>query len=118
MIEKSIDPTVFRTYDIRGIVGEGITKESVFLIGKAIGSYARDKNQHLIAVARDGRASGPVLLKALSDGILSAGCDVVDLGMVPTPLLYFATKQLAEHSGVMLTGSHNSPPFKLIPIIT
>lgn len=112
-----IDPSIFRAYDIRGIVGKSLTEESVFLIGKSIGSYARDKGQQMIAVARDGRASGPALIKALSDGILSVGCDVVDLGMVPTPLLYFATHQLAGNSGVMLTGSHNPPDYNGIKMV-
>lgn len=112
-----IDPSIFRAYDIRGVVGKSLTEKSVFLIGKAIGSYARDKGEHLIAVARDGRDSGPSLLKALSDGILATGCDVMNLGMVPTPLLYYATHQLAERSGVMLTGSHNPPDYNGIKMV-
>lgn len=102
-----VDSGIFRAYDIRGIVGDGITKESVYLIGKAIGSLARDRHQYQIVIARDGRISGPELSEALCEGIISTGCDVVDLGMVPTPLLYYATQQLEQRSGVMLTGSHN-----------
>jgi phosphomannomutase/phosphoglucomutase len=102
-----IDPSIFRAYDIRGIVGTDLTEENVYLIGKAIGSLARERHQYQIVIARDGRVSGPALSAALCEGILSTGCDVVDLGMVPTPLLYYATHQLDQRSGVMLTGSHN-----------
>jgi phosphomannomutase/phosphoglucomutase len=102
-----IDPGIFRAYDIRGIVGETLTEESVFLIGQAIGSFVREKGDHQVVIARDGRLSGPMLSKQLSDGLRAVGCDVVDLGMVPTPLLYFATHLLPKHAGVMLTGSHN-----------
>ena len=106
-----IDPGIFRAYDIRGIVGETLTEESVFLIGKAIGSLVREHGEHHVVIARDGRISGPLLSKQLCDGLLAVGCDVVDLGMVPTPLLYFATQLLPHHAGVMLTGSHNPPNY-------
>lgn len=104
---QNIDPSIFRAYDIRGIVGETLTEEAVFLIGKAVGSLAREKGQHQIVIARDGRLSGPQFSKALCDGILSVGCDVMDIGIAPTPLLYYATAVFDEHCGVMLTGSHN-----------
>lgn len=103
----TLDASIFRAYDIRGIVGESLTEESVFLIGKSLGSLVLDSGETQIAVARDGRLSGPALSAALCNGILSVGCDVVDIGMVPTPLLYYATNILDQHSGVMLTGSHN-----------
>lgn len=108
---QPIDPAIFRAYDIRGIVGTSLTEESVFLIGKAIGSLLREQGGNQIAIARDGRHSGPALLKALGEGLMATGCNVVDLGMVPTPLLYFATQQLQGRSGVMLTGSHNPPDY-------
>jgi phosphomannomutase/phosphoglucomutase len=104
---QEITPTIFRTYDIRGIVGKTLREEDVYLIGKAIGSLVRDRGDHQIAVGRDGRISGPVLVNALCDGILSTGCDVIDIGVVPTPVLYYAAQVLEQHSGVMLTGSHN-----------
>lgn len=104
---ENINRSIFRAYDIRGIVGETLTVESVFLIGKALASLLRDRNESKITVARDGRLSGPQLMTALCDGIRSAGCDVIDIGMVPTPVLYFATHLFDHHSGVMLTGSHN-----------
>jgi phosphomannomutase/phosphoglucomutase len=103
----TLDASIFRAYDIRGIVGESLTEEFVFLIGKALGSLVLDSGENQIAVARDGRLSGSVLSAALCKGILSVGCNVMDVGMVPTPLLYYATNILDQHSGVMLTGSHN-----------
>jgi phosphomannomutase/phosphoglucomutase len=102
-----IDAGIFRAYDIRGIVGENLTEEHVFLIGKSFGSMVRELGEHEVVIARDGRLSGPSFTKQLSDGLLAAGCDVIDLGMVPTPLLYYATHVLAKPAGVMLTGSHN-----------
>lgn len=104
-----IDKTIFRAYDIRGVVDVTLTVEVVTNIGRAIGTEVQEKQNQTIIVARDGRLSGPKLLKALCDGILSTGCNIIDVGSVPTPVLYFATKILGTHSGVMLTGSHNPP---------
>lgn len=104
---QRLNPSIFRTYDIRGIVDETLTEEDVFFIGKAFASVVREQNEQQIIVARDGRFSSPRLAQHLSAGIRSAGCDVLDLGMVPTPVLYYATSVLSAHSGVMLTGSHN-----------
>lgn len=112
-----IDPSMFRTYDIRGVVGASLTEDSVFLIGKALGSFARDKGDNQLAIGRDGRLSSPVLSKALAAGILSSGCDVIDVGMVPTPLLYYATSIFNQHSGVMLTGSHNPPDYNGLKMV-
>lgn len=109
--------SIFRAYDIRGIVGTTLTEETVFLIGKALGSSVRDAGGKQMAIARDGRFSGPALSKALCEGILSVGCDVVDLGMVPTPLLYYATDLLDDHSGVMVTGSHNPPEYNGLKMV-
>ncbi len=104
---QEITQSIFRTYDIRGIVDKTLREEDVYLIGKAIGSVVRDRGDSQIAVGRDGRTSGPRLVHALCKGILSSGCNVVDIGMVPTPVLYYAAHVLKEKSGVMLTGSHN-----------
>jgi phosphomannomutase/phosphoglucomutase len=112
-----IDLSIFRSYDIRGIVGKTLTEEGVFLIGKAVGSVARERGEKRMAIARDGRHSSPALSQALCEGILSVGCDVIDLGMVPTPLLYYATHTLATHSGVMVTGSHNPPEYNGIKMV-
>ncbi|MCV6638701.1 phosphomannomutase/phosphoglucomutase [Candidatus Albibeggiatoa sp. nov. NOAA] len=99
--------SIFRAYDIRGIVGESLTPEIVTQIGQAIGSEAALKNQKTVAVGRDGRLSGSELIQALIKGLRMAGRDVIDIGMIPTPVLYFATYHLKTGSGVMLTGSHN-----------
>lgn len=103
----ALDPSIFRTYDIRGIVGEGLTEEAVFFIGKAIATLALKQGETAIAIGRDGRLSSPHLITHLCQGILSTGCDVINIGMVPTPVLYYATHVLPTQSGVMLTGSHN-----------
>ena len=103
-----VPASIFRAYDIRGIYGKTLSDETAFQIGRAIGSEVLAQGQQAIAVARDGRLSGPALLKALSDGIRATGCDVVNVGMVPTPALYFTTYNIEGlNSGVMLTGSHN-----------
>jgi phosphomannomutase/phosphoglucomutase len=108
---------IFRAYDIRGVVGKTLTEDIVRLIGKAIGSEALDNQQKAVHVGRDGRLSGPQLLGALIEGITSTGCNVVNVGMVPTPLLYFATANTATKSGVMLTGSHNPPDYNGLKIV-
>lgn len=107
----SVHPSLFRAYDIRGIVGKTLTEESVYAIGRVLGSLALEAGDRCMAVGRDGRLSGPQLASALCEGILATGCDVVDIGMLPTPLLYYATYVLDTHSGVMLTGSHNPPEY-------
>ncbi|KGD63464.1 phosphomannomutase [Alcanivorax nanhaiticus] len=107
-MNNPIPASIFRAYDIRGIYGETLSDEWAHQIGRSIGSEVLAQGQKRVVVARDGRLSGPALVKALSDGICSTGCDVVDVGMVPTPTLYFATYYLEGlNSGVMLTGSHN-----------
>ncbi len=106
-INALIHPSIFRAYDIRGIVGKTLTEQNVHAIGRAIGTMAMEAGEKCMAVGRDGRLSGPPLFDALCAGILSTGCDVIDIGMVPTPLLYYATFVTQTSSGVMLTGSHN-----------
>lgn len=99
---------VFRAYDIRGPVEpDSLTADLSYAIGLAFGSEVREKQQTTVAVGRDGRLSGPELTRALMRGICDAGVDILDIGMVPTPLLYFATHQLKTNSGVMVTASHN-----------
>lgn len=98
---------IFRAYDIRGIVETTLTPENVYSIGRALGSLVLEAGEQKIVIGRDGRLSGPMLITALTTGILASGCDVVDIGQVPTPLLYFATHHLNISSGVVLTGSHN-----------
>jgi len=113
----AIPASIFRSYDIRGVVGETLTADSIQLIGKAIGSVMREANLEQIALAYDGRVSSPMLANALSLGILSTGCDVIDYGMIPTPLLYYAAQGLTSLSGVMLTGSHNPPEYNGIKMV-
>jgi len=112
-----VDRSIFRAYDIRGVVGKTLTKGVARLIGRAIGSEARARELKEIVVARDGRLSGPELVAALIEGLRSTGCDVIDIGAAPTPLLYFATFQLNAGSGVMLTGSHNPPDYNGFKIV-
>lgn len=112
-----VPESIFRAYDIRGIVDETLTPNIVYAIGLAIGSEAKELNQHKIAIGRDGRLSGPILIEALAQGLLDAGCDVIDIGMVPTPVLYFAAATLDTRSGVMLTGSHNPVNYNGLKIV-
>ena len=107
----TIDRSIFRAYDIRGVVGQTLTAQVAQLIGQAVGSEVRAKGLQTVLVGRDGRRSGPELADAVIKGLLAAGCDVIDIGAVPTPLLYFATHDLNAGSGVMVTGSHNPPEY-------
>jgi phosphomannomutase/phosphoglucomutase len=116
-VPSFIPPSIFRAYDIRGIVDDFLTEDIVYAIALAIGSEALERNEHKIIVARDGRLSGPKLFAALCEGLLTTGCDVIDIGMVPTPAFYFATYHLGFHSGVILTGSHNPANYNGLKII-
>ncbi|MEM1080263.1 MAG: phosphomannomutase/phosphoglucomutase [Pseudomonadota bacterium] len=104
-------PSIFRAYDIRGVVGETLDTEKAYAIGRAIGSEAHDRGLTQIAIARDGRLSGAELLAATARGLQDCGLQVIDVGAVPTPVLYFAANQLSTGSGVMITGSHNPPDY-------
>jgi phosphomannomutase/phosphoglucomutase len=103
----NVPQSIFRAYDIRGIVGETLTEEVVEQIGLALGSEALAINQPTLCVGYDGRHSSPSLANALISGIVRTGCNVINIGRVPTPVLYFATHHLETGSGVMITGSHN-----------
>ncbi len=106
-----VAPSLFKAYDIRGVVDTALTPDAVRLIGAALGSEAVALGQSAICVGRDGRLSGPLLRDALVAGITSTGTDVIDVGMVPTPVLYFSTVHLGTGSGVEITGSHNPPEY-------
>ncbi|SCX11441.1 phosphomannomutase [Nitrosomonas eutropha] len=108
---------IFKAYDIRGIVETALTPEVVEQIGHAIGSEARARQLTAIAVGRDGRLSGPQLVQALTNGIRKSGIDVIDIGMVATPVLYYAAHELCHYSGVMVTGSHNPPEYNGLKIV-
>lgn len=107
----SIDASIFRAYDIRGVVATALTPEAVEQIGRAFGAESLARGQSKVTVARDGRLSGPDLVAALARGIQSTGCDVINIGMVPTPVLYFSTYHLDTGTGIMVTGSHNPPEY-------
>ena len=112
-----LEANIFKAYDIRGIVDESLTENAVYAIGKALGSEAQALKQSTIAVARDGRLSGPKLLNALMAGIRSSGTNVINVGRVPTPVLYFAAFHLQTGCGVMLTGSHNPPNYNGLKMV-
>ncbi len=107
----NIDASIFRAYDIRGVVADALTPEACEQIGRAFGSEALARGQKVVNLARDGRLSGPDLIAALARGIQSTGCDVINIGMVPTPVLYFSTYHLDTGTGIMVTGSHNPPEY-------
>ena len=112
-----LPPEIFKAYDIRGIVGRTLTPSIVQKIGRALGSLARERKRDTIAIGRDGRLSGPELIAALSDGIRSAGVDVIDVGMVATPMTYFAAQHLGTGCCVMVTGSHNPPDYNGLKMV-
>ncbi|MCW9055320.1 MAG: phosphomannomutase/phosphoglucomutase [Gammaproteobacteria bacterium] len=103
--------SIFKAYDIRGIVKTDLTADAVRQIGQAFASESLARNCSTVVIARDGRLSSPELSKALAEGLQSGGCDVIDVGMVPTPVLYFATHHLKTGTGIMITGSHNPPEY-------
>jgi phosphomannomutase / phosphoglucomutase len=106
-----LDRSIFRAYDIRGVVGKTLTTAIAQQIGHAVGSEVRARGLQTVLVGRDGRLSGPDMADAVVQGLLAAGCDVIDIGAVPTPVLYFATHDLSAGSGIMVTGSHNPPDY-------
>ena len=108
---------IFKAYDIRGIVGKTLTAEIVESIGHAIGSEATVRGQHTIAIGRDGRLSGKEFAAALARGIQNSGINVMDLGRVATPMVYFAAHHLNTHCGVMITGSHNPPDYNGLKMV-
>ena len=108
---------IFRAYDIRGVMGSTLTEDVAYLIGRAIGSEAAAAGETKVVVAADGRHSSPALQGRVSAGIMTCGLDVIDIGAVPTPLLYFATHVTETRSGVMVTGSHNPPEYNGFKIV-
>lgn len=116
-IPKDIPETIFRAYDIRGLADQQLNDGVVYAIGLAIGSEALDQGQQSLIVAADGRHSSPRIHDALIRGLMDSGRDVIDIGTVPTPLMYFATQQLGTQSGVMITGSHNPADYNGLKIV-
>ena len=108
---------IFRTYDIRGVVGKSLTPAVVREIGRALGSLGRERGAPVFAVCRDGRLSGPELVDALGAGLTAAGADMIDIGMAPTPLAYFAAHHLDCGSCVAVSGSHNPPEYNGLKMV-
>ena len=102
-----INKQIFRQYDIRGIVGEDLTEESLYLIGKGYGTYMRRKGYKTVAVGGDARPSTPGFVDEFCRGLLSTGCDITRIGIVATPVLYFSIWKLKTDGGAMITASHN-----------
>jgi phosphomannomutase/phosphoglucomutase len=107
----ALQPEIFRAYDIRGVIDKTLDSSVARKVGQAVGSAALEHDAGPVVVARDGRLSGPYLMKGMIEGILSTGCDVLDIGAVPTGVLYFAAHEIGAGSGVMITGSHNPPDY-------
>jgi phosphomannomutase/phosphoglucomutase len=108
---------LFKAYDIRGVVGRTLTPSIVGSIGQALGSLALERGHDTIVIGRDGRLSGPELSAALADGIRAAGAHVIDIGMVTTPMTYFAAHELSTQCSVMVTGSHNPPDYNGLKMV-
>jgi phosphomannomutase/phosphoglucomutase len=107
----AISPTIFREYDIRGLVDQDLTEEAVQLIGKALGTMVLDAGGKTVVVGRDCRISGPRFAKQMIAGLTSTGADVIDIDVVPTPLTYYAAHTLPVDGLCMITGSHNPPEY-------
>ncbi|MGH8666526.1 MAG: phosphomannomutase/phosphoglucomutase [Burkholderiales bacterium] len=113
----NIAAEIFKAYDIRGIVDKTLTAAGVETIGRAIGSEARARSVSSVVIGRDGRLSGPALSQALARGLQASGVDVIDIGQVPTPVVYFAAHQFGTQSGVAVTGSHNPPDYNGLKMV-
>ena len=116
-VAPAFPDSIFRAYDIRGVVPETLTAETAYWIGRAIGAESLAKDEPNVSVGRDGRLSGPELVERLIQGVADSGCHVSDVGLVPTPALYYAANVLAGKSGVMLTGSHNPSNYNGFKIV-
>ncbi len=116
-VAPKLPADIFRAYDIRGVVGRTLTAETAYWVGRAVGSESLAKGEPDVAVGRDGRLSGPELVEQLIQGLVDSGCTVSDVGMVPTPVVYYAANILSGKSAVMLTGSHNPPDYNAFKIV-
>ncbi|HXU54091.1 MAG TPA: phosphomannomutase/phosphoglucomutase [Casimicrobiaceae bacterium] len=108
---------IFKAYDIRGIVGKTLTAPVVQAVGQALGTLAQERGRDTLVIGRDGRLSGPELAAALAAGIRASGANVVDIGMVTTPMSYFAAQHLNTQCSVMVTGSHNPPDYNGLKMV-
>ena len=116
-IAPKFPDSIFRAYDIRGTVPEFLNAETAYWLGRAIGAQSLAQDEPNVSVGRDGRLSGPELVEQLIQGLADSGCHVSDVGLVPTPALYYAANILAGKSGVMLTGSHNPSNYNGFKIV-
>lgn len=107
----AVSAAIFRAYDIRGVVGRELSEDVYSILGLAAGTFFRQRQRRRIVVARDARLTSPAFASALIAGLRAAGCDVIDIGMVPTPLMYFAVSWLKADGGAVVTASHNPPEF-------
>jgi phosphomannomutase / phosphoglucomutase len=112
-----LEAEIFRSYDIRGITTSNLTEDVVYWIGRAFAAEAQEKAQRRVAIGRDGRHSSAPLAAALTRGLTEGGLDVLDIGQVPTPVLYFATYALDTGTGIMITGSHNPPEYNGLKMV-
>jgi phosphomannomutase/phosphoglucomutase len=106
-----INPQIYREYDIRGVVDKDLTPEITKRLGQGFGTHMAQLGRKNLVVGRDGRLSSPVFGEALIEGLISAGCNIVDIGVCPTPVYYFSIFHLNKDGGMMVTGSHNPPEF-------
>ncbi|MCW8806972.1 MAG: phosphomannomutase/phosphoglucomutase [Rhodanobacter sp.] len=113
----TVDPSIFRAYDVRGVVGKTLSGEVAHALGQSIGTLMNEKGLREIVVGRDGRLSGPELAGSLSDGLRAAGVDVIDIGAAPTPVVYYAAYRFNTGCGVAVTGSHNPPDYNGFKIV-
>ena len=112
-----LNDNIFRANDIRGIAFEDLTEEVVFALGKALGTESINRKQNDFIIGRDGRVSSPQLFEWLSGGVLSAGCNVLDIGIVPSPVFYHSTFNLNSSNGAVITGSHNPADYNGFKIL-
>lgn len=106
-----LNPEIFRQYDIRGVAGKDMTQDDVVLLGKGIGTYLQQQNNRFVVVGRDCRLTSERYAGRFMEGLLATGCRVMDIGICPTPVVYFAIRHLQAEGGVMVTASHNPPEF-------
>ncbi|MAF33036.1 MAG: phosphomannomutase/phosphoglucomutase [Desulfobacterales bacterium] len=106
-----MNPGIFREYDIRGIAGKDLKENDALLIGKGVGTFLQQRGRSRLTVGRDCRLTSDLYTKNVIEGLLSTGCDVTDIGVCPTPVLYFSITHFDQQGGVMVTASHNPPEY-------
>ena len=106
-----INPAIFGMYDIRGIFGQDLTVENVKLLGRALGTFFLQNKINEVVVGHDNRLSGPAIKKSLFQGLNEAGINIIDLGLIMTPMTYFSWQALDANATIMITASHNPPEY-------